>query len=583
MIAEELNQAIDTTPFQEVEWRGKRVMLATSQQQLANTLLSFLGAEGLEIQHVSSAEQGMDLFNPDGFELLIIDVDLEGDGLMMGHRLKLAMKEQFVPLLFITSHTDEISLASCFEAGGDDLVTIPYSDTMLFSRINSLLKMGGSYHQQYQERKELAYYHGVMESEQKLAKSIFNSIVHQDYLDQENIRYTLSPMSIFNGDMLLSATTPNGHEYILLGDFTGHGLTASVGTLPVSEIFYSMTAKGFTLTSIISEINQRLKKLLPLGMFMATYAIDVNRHENVISVWGGGIPDLLLKRIRSNKVETITAKNLPLGIVDSSDLELVMEIIPVDEGDRFYIYTDGVVETENRDGDMFGTRALFDVIASAGKEDNIYQSIMDSLETFRAGYEQSDDITLLEYTYINSDLPWLFEEVKASPVQSLKSNWKMNLNLDAAAVKSYDPRPLLAQMIMDLQGLHTFRGQIYTILSELFNNAVEYGLLAMDPGIRKHEDGVLKYNQVKQEKLKSLSEGYIHIQLENIIMSETTGMLCIVIEDSGKGFDYNDFIQGEASSGNHRGLGLVNQLSDNVQFEAPGNKVKVECHWTQQN
>ncbi|MEJ2214168.1 MAG: SpoIIE family protein phosphatase [Gammaproteobacteria bacterium] len=523
MILEDFHQDIDSTPFQEVEWRGKRVMLATSQAQLANDMMRFLGAEGLVIQHITSAEQGMEVFHPENFELLIIDVDLNGDGLMMGHRLKFKMKEHFVPLLFITSHSDEISLASCFEAGGDDLVTIPYSDTMLFSRINSLLKMGGSYHQQYRERKELAYYHNVMQSEQKLAKSIFNSIVHQDYLDRENIRYTLSPMSIFNGDMLLSAMTPNGHEYILLGDFTGHGLTASIGTLPVSEIFYSMTAKGFTLTSIISEINRRLKKLLPLEMFMATYAIDVNRYDKVISVWGGGIPDLLLKRFRDNQMESISAKNLPLGIIDSQDLELTMQVIPVDEGDRFYIYTDGVVETENHDGKLFGTQALRDVISSAGRDDNIYQAIMDNLEQFRDGYEQSDDITLLEYAFVSTDLQNYFDNDKTLPVRSLKK---------------------------------------------------------MDPSLRKQNNGILKYNQIKKDRLEALGEGFIHIEMGNQISSETSGKLFIVIEDSGKGFDYNK-LKDDIFADKHRGLGLVNQFADKVQFEAPGNKVRIECYWTQ--
>ena len=580
MISEDFHQDIDSTPFQEVEWRGKRVMLATSKAQLADDMMSFLGAEGLVIRHITSADQGMEVFEPENFELLIIDVDLDGDGLMMGHRLKLKMKEHFVPLLFITTHSDEISLASCFEAGGDDLVTIPYSDTMLFSRINSLLKMGGSYHQQYRERQELAYYHNVMQSEQKLAKSIFNSIVHQDYLDRENIRYTLSPMSIFNGDMLLSAMTPNGHEYILLGDFTGHGLTASIGTLPVSEIFYSMTAKGFTLTSIISEINRRLKKLLPLEMFMATYAIDVNRYEKVISVWGGGIPDLLLKRCSDNQMESISAKNLPLGIIDSQELELTMQVIPVDEGDRFYIYTDGVVETENHDGKLFGTQALRDVISSADREDNIYQAIMDNLEQFRDGYEQSDDITLLEYAFVSTDLQNYFDNDKTAPVRSLKSQWRIHLHLDAAAIKAYDPGPLLSQMMSDLQGGHTFRGQIHTILSELYKNAIEYGLLKMDSSLRKQDDGILKYNQLKKDRLEALGEGSIHIEMGNQISSETSGKLFIVIEDSGEGFDYNK-LQDDIFADKHRGLGLVNQVADKVQFEAPGNKVRIECHWNQ--
>ena len=42
---------------------------------------------------------------------------------------------------------------------------------------------------------------------------------------------------MFNGDLVLTAPAPNGGVYVLAGDFTGHGLSAAIGSLPVTEIF----------------------------------------------------------------------------------------------------------------------------------------------------------------------------------------------------------------------------------------------------------------------------------------------------------------------------------------------------------
>ncbi len=572
-------QPIDSSPFPEVQWVNKHVLLATSDLECSKNLLEFLSSEGMQVTSAVNAVEARSVFEHDIYDLLVIDTDLEGDGLGLGHGIKLSMLDDFVPLLFVTSRTDDLSLASCFEAGGDDLIIKPYSETLLFSRINALLKMGGIYRQQFKEREELAYYHAMMETEQQLAKSIFSSIVHQDYLDRDNIQYTLSPMSIFNGDVLLSATTPNGHEYILLGDFTGHGLTASVGTLPVSEIFYAMTAKGFALSMIIGEINRRLRRLLPVGMFMAAYAIDIDQHEDTLSVWGGGIPDLLLRRVQDNSLECIQAKNLPLGIVDNADLTLDMEIIPVQPGDRFYIYTDGVTETENKDGGMLGSEALQRVISASTHEQNIYAAIMSALDDFRAGHEQSDDITLLEYTYRRRDVLERVEQcVMSGQSTTMNAEWSMQLKLDPSAIRRFDPRPLLTQLIIDVQGLYSYRSRLYTVLSELFSNAVDYGLLGMKSSDKLGVEGVRNYALERQKRLDALSSGYIVIRLKNTPQADGGGSLSLTVEDSGDGFDFEK-IQLMPDQKAVKGLQLLARLSDELVFEGAGNRVTVKCHW----
>ena len=47
----------------------------------------------------------------------------------------------------------------------------------------------------------------------------------------------MSPMALFNGDVLLADISPTGSLMVLLGDFTGHGLPAAIGSMPLASIF----------------------------------------------------------------------------------------------------------------------------------------------------------------------------------------------------------------------------------------------------------------------------------------------------------------------------------------------------------
>ena len=60
--------------------------------------------------------------------------------------------------------------------------------------------------------------------------------------------------------MILAAYKPNGGMHILLGDFTGHGLSAAIGALPLADIFFDWTKKGFLMRQIIPEYKRASKR-----------------------------------------------------------------------------------------------------------------------------------------------------------------------------------------------------------------------------------------------------------------------------------------------------------------------------------
>lgn len=87
--------------------------------------------------------------------------------------------------------------------------------------------------------------------------------------------------------------------------------------------------------------------------------------------------------------------NLPLGITAEARYE--QRTVAIEGGDRLLFFTDGVLETPGRDGDLFGEERLLWLLESHGEQDlhEIKEVILDALREFSGGPLRHDDVTLL--------------------------------------------------------------------------------------------------------------------------------------------------------------------------------------------
>ena len=86
-----------------------------------------------------------------------------------------------------------------------------------------------------------------------------------------------------------TAPKPSGGYHILVGDFTGHGLSAATGVIPVSDIFYQMTDEDHSIVKIIAEINRKLKSVLPTGLFLCGSLIDLDEIHRKAALFKGDV------------------------------------------------------------------------------------------------------------------------------------------------------------------------------------------------------------------------------------------------------------------------------------------------------
>ena len=202
--------------------------------------------------------------------------------------------------------------------------------------------------------------------------------------------------SAFSGDILLSERDDVGNLYLVVGDFTGHGLSAAMGTLPVAMIFFKMVKEKATIAEIAREFNKQLYQFMPSEMFFAATLIKLDKQNNTMTVWIGGMPECYWLTQYGELKKVIPSQYLPLGILNDNDFNETPEIYHINKDDKVYLYSDGVIEAQNAEGKMFGSERFKEIVVS--QQDNLFDQVLNEFKDFTYNVEPKDDITLVELT-----------------------------------------------------------------------------------------------------------------------------------------------------------------------------------------
>ncbi|MDO3385056.1 SpoIIE family protein phosphatase [Gilvimarinus sp. SDUM040013] len=534
--------------------------------------------EGHRVISARDGVEAVEQFENSRPDIVLLDALMPNmDGFEAARRIKSLAGEELIPIIFLTSLTDTPSLVKCLEAGGDDFLSKPYNRVILQAKIKAFYRMRTMNRTMLNQRDQIVKHNEHFLQEQTVAKQVFDNITSGGDLNTSSLRYFLSPLAVFNGDVMVASSTPAGNFMVLLGDFTGHGLPAAIGAMPLATTFYGMVSKGFSMADILAEINGKLKSILPVGLFCCATMVEVNFRKSSIRIWNGGLPPAYIYR-NSGTVEAMKSTHLPLGVLNNRDFKADPALLQLEYGDRLYLWSDGIHESRNADGDMFGEERLMATFASNTVRDQLFDDLLAQVKAFTGDVEKSDDLSLVELLMAPIDVAYKdrFEPAKA---QSQLAEWSLSFEVKPSSFAIFDPLPLLLSVLLEVPGLRNHSGTLYTVISELYTNALEHGVLGLDSGLKNDPEGFDQYYQLRKERTKEITQGFIRISLTHKTSSDG-GVLSVIVEDSGLGFDFNalelDRPKVEYSG---RGLRLVSSLCDTLKIEPPGNLVKATYRW----
>ncbi len=238
-----------------------------------------------------------------------------------------------------------------------------------------------------------------------------------------------------------------------------------------------------------------------------------------------------------------------------------------------------MIEARNAGDTMFGAAALESCICAAADPGRIVETVDVVLRAFRGDAAASDDLTLVE----------ILCEPPAAPLQAAAAapggarapvEWSLELCLGPGALRDFDPLPLVTQAAREIQGLGEYRTQLHMILSELYHNALDHGVLGLDSALKATPEGFAAYYDERERRLQGLAEGQVRIRLAHA-PAGVGGRLTILVEDSGPGFGGEADGHGEQVSlrPSGRGLALVRSLTESLVHRGRGNLAEAVFAW----
>lgn len=577
-----MDTAAQALPLPEDPQEFLRILIADDNDSDRLILQTIVRKEGHTVYTARDGQEAIDIFREQSPDIVLLDALMPNvDGFEAARTIKRLAGDDLVPIIFLTSLRDATSLADCLAAGGLDFLSKPYNRIILQAKIKAFASMRRLHETVQRQRDEISLHNDRLIHEQEVAKQVFDNIAHPGCIDAPNIKYLLSPMAVFNGDLVLASRKPAGGMLVFLGDFTGHGLPAAIGAMPVSEIFYGMAQKGFSMQDILREINKKLKRILPVGVFCCACMYDLSFRKRSAEVWVGGLPDVLVYRRENRQIEHLPSKHLPLGVVDNDRFKTDTTVIPLARGDKVFLWSDGIIEATNEQGEMFGEDRVCEVMARTEDAEQIFAALEQAVEAHAGRGEQDDDYTMVEVTMVDEeDLGEYFADRGKSFLAGGPKDWSMTYELRPQTLRDFNPLPVITHLLMEVPGLRPHSGKIYTMLSELYSNALEHGVLGLQSDLKASADGFARYYKERTQKLSDLYEGAVRFHIDHHPVTDG-GVLTIRVEDTGPGFDFRSKEQAEHRTEGYcgRGIPLIRTMCRSVRYLEPGNAVEVVFDW----
>lgn len=232
----------------------------------------------------------------------------------------------------------------------------------------------------------------------QLAAKVHYGFLPDDYEDDRlNIAVNLRPLYDLGGDYC--SILPLGENRILISicDAVGHGVSAALFAARINTYVLTHAKAELVPCELVAGLNAYLcKRLSDTGMYATFYALLLDFESGTMTLTGAAHPPVLQLGQDQDSCKEWESITTLLGIDDPMPLLCGSERLQLNSGDHFLLYSDGLIEVEDADGQAFGTEELSNTLLAhrnlSGQELN--EAILMQAEAY-AGDGFKDDVLLM--------------------------------------------------------------------------------------------------------------------------------------------------------------------------------------------
>ena len=371
-----------------------KILVIDDDRTVRALLRMLLRKDGHEVVECSDASCGLKGAVAENPDLILLDLLLpDMNGLQVLSMLKGDEKTKQIPVIVLTSSTDDDSKLTALRRGAVDFISKPFMSEEVHLRTDTQLRL----HSLIKSLQEAV---STLENDVVAAGRIQTALVPKSSPEELLMKWIYKPSSKVGGDIFDLMDLGKGKYLLYLADVSGHGVNAAMLSVMVHRFIedyktgISNQHRAFSVDDFMKEIEMNFQfEKFNLFFTMAVMVIDTK--HLIIDIANAGHPlPLVMTGDDCFFIDGHVEGMIGLGLVEGSHAEFSLN-----EGDRVYVYTDGITEAKSPEGRCFGSQRLKEGLLKnpgASIEDSI-AGVYGELVEFKGSDCFEDDISLIGF------------------------------------------------------------------------------------------------------------------------------------------------------------------------------------------
>jgi sigma-B regulation protein RsbU (phosphoserine phosphatase) len=366
------------------------------------TLTRRLQREGYgNLTTANDGQQALDLLQTRPFDLLLLDVMMQGlNGYEVLERMRADNRLRHIPVIMISALDEIDSVIRCVELGAEDYLAKPFNPTLLRARVGASLE-------KKRLRDELVRHTHRMERELETAREIQLSMVPNEFPAPTperplEIFATLQPAREVGGDLYDFFWVSPERLCLVVADVSDKGAGAALFMARAKSVIHLLASllpgqggRPATAAELMARVNQELCRDNPHGLFVTLVLATLDARTGELEYCSAGHHPPCVISPQAEVMQLDGARGKPVGIRESFRYEAAtLKLAP---GDSFFIFTDGITEAMNEQGELFGEERLLASLRSCTKHPprDLVAAVLRDVREFAGAAAPSDDIAAL--------------------------------------------------------------------------------------------------------------------------------------------------------------------------------------------
>jgi phosphoserine phosphatase len=184
--------------------------------------------------------------------------------------------------------------------------------------------------------------------------------------------------------------------FVLLGDASGHGIGPALSATQMTGMLRVALRLGADLDAIFAQVNNQLVEDLPEEHFVTAFFGVLDPHGHDMTYHAAGQGPLLHFKAATGECRWLEPTTYPMGFMRYPQIDPPRHL-QLEPGDILGLISDGVFESENAAGAMFGTEGVEAVLRERHDDtmSDMLARMLQAVHVFAEGQAQADDITIV--------------------------------------------------------------------------------------------------------------------------------------------------------------------------------------------